>query len=271
MHEFDEYEPEALERDVDPQELRAVDVFREFVEKRKGEVFSSRQLEVIHEREFFHWVSNRAIRDLINEGILKAEMRELAFGGSVKMIWHRSYRYPKRDTESLIELINEYSAPNIGGALGLHGELMVLEGFARHQFVMVGRETREYGSARWSDSDHDLDFVFERDGVAYGVEVKNTLAYMDYDEMQTKIRLCKHLGVRPIVVARRLPKTWIEELRRAGGFALVLVYQLYPPTHADLARRVRERMSLPVDTPRALANGTMARFLAWHEKVRTSV
>ncbi|HEY7233473.1 MAG TPA: hypothetical protein VH539_04945 [Gemmatimonadaceae bacterium] len=266
MHDFDDYEPEE-ERAPDPQQVRAGDVLREFFKQRRDEVFSSRQVEVVHEGQFFHWVTNRAIRELEKEGLLRSEMRDLAFGGSVKLIWHRAYRYPKRYSEKLVALINEYSAPNIGGALGLHGELMVLEGFAKQQFVLWGREVNEYGGARWIESEHDLDFVFGRDGVGYGVEVKNTLPYMDYQELRTKIRLCRHLGLRPVVAARMLPKTWIEELRLSGGFALVLKYQLYPLAHADLAKRVRQEMGLPVDSPRSLAEGTMARFVAWHSKV----
>lgn len=31
-------------------------------------VFYSRQLEVIFEREYFHWVTNRALRRLVEEG-----------------------------------------------------------------------------------------------------------------------------------------------------------------------------------------------------------
>jgi hypothetical protein len=223
-------------------------------------------VEVQHERDFFHWVTNRAIRDLASEGLLKSEMRPLAFGGAVKVLWHKGYRYPRRETEKLLALVNEYSAPNIGGALGLHGELMVLEGFARHQFVMRGREVREYGGVEWTTTDHDLDFIFERDGVAYGVEVKNTLPYPELDEIRTKMRMCEKLGIQPVIAARMLPKTWIEELRRAGGFSLILGYQLYPIAHAELARRVRDEMGLPVDSPKALAAGTLERFVGWHER-----
>jgi hypothetical protein len=271
VQEFEDYERSEIERAPDPQEMRAVEVFRKFFEQHREEVFTSRQLEVQHEREFFHWVSNRAIRDLIGEGLLRTETRALAFGGSVKLIWHRKYRYPKRDAGRVVGLVDEYSAPNIGGALGLHGELMVLEGFAREGFVMRGRETRAYGGMDWTESDHDLDFIFARDDVAYGVEVKNTLAYMDHQEMLAKIAMCAHLGLRPVIVARMLPKSWVEELRQEGGFGLILKFQLYPLAHRDLARRVREELGLPVDAPRALTSGTMARFVAWHERQRSSL
>jgi predicted RecB family endonuclease len=131
---------------------------------------------------------------------------------------------------------------------------------------MEGRNTREYGGKTWVETDHNLDFIFAKDGLAYGVEVKNTLGYMDYDEFETKIRLCRFLGVRPVFVARMLPKSWMNELITAGGFGLLLKYQLYPLSHKDLARRVASELGLPVDSPRALRDGTMGRFVTWHEK-----
>jgi hypothetical protein len=164
-------------------------------------------------------------------------------------------------------LVNEYSDPNIGAAIGLQGEALVLEGFARIEFVMKGRDVNRYGGRVWSESDHDLDFVFERDGRAYGIEVKNTLGYMDRIEFDTKIRLCRHLGIRPVIAARMLPKSWINDLVNAGGFALVFKYQLYPWAHRELAKRVQEGLGLPVDSPRRLGDGTMVRFLRWHERL----
>jgi hypothetical protein len=163
-------------------------------------------------------------------------------------------------------LVEEYADPNIGGVVGLHGEFMVLEGFARCEFVMRGRNTREFGGRSWTLTGHNLDFIFERDGLAYGVEVKNTLGYMDYDEFHTKVEICQFLGLRPVFAARMLPKTWINELVLAGGYGLILKYQLYPWSHKELAKRVARELGLPVDAPRALAEGTMQRFLGWHRK-----
>ena len=143
---------------------------------------------------------------------------------------------------------------------------MVLEGFARSEFVMRGRNTNEFLNKKWQESSHDLDFIFEKDGIAYGIEVKNTLGYMDHEEFTTKIKLCKHLGILPVFAVRMLPGNWIQEVRREGGFALILGHQLYPRLLKDLAKRVSEHLGLPVDTPRALHDGTMGRFLKWHEK-----
>jgi hypothetical protein len=100
-----------------------------------------------------------------------------------------------------------------------------------------------------------------------GSRVKNTLRYIEYEEFRTKIELCRTLGITPVFAVRMLPKSWIHELNNAGGFALILKYQLYPWAHRDLARRVRAELGLPVDAPRALEEGTMMRFLRWHESL----
>lgn len=152
---FDAHVFEEETRPPDQHELRAVAVLREFFNEHSDRVFTSRQVEVLHEREFFHWVSNRAVRDLVDEGLVKAEWRKLEFGGSVKLHWHRANRYPRRALAELVALVEEYSAPNIGGALGLHGEHMVLEGFAREEFVMRGREAREYNGRANAPQDVD--------------------------------------------------------------------------------------------------------------------
>ena len=89
---------------------------------------------------------------------------------------------------------------------------------------------------------------------------------MDHKEFQLKIRLCKYLDIRPVFVARMLPKTWIKEVNDARGFALILKYQLYPWTHKELAKRVAKEFGLPVDAPRVIEDGTMERFLKWHRK-----
>jgi len=47
---------------------------------------------------------------------------------------------------------------------------------------------------------------------------------------------------------------------------MILKYQLYPWTHADLARRVARELGLPVDAPKALADGTMNKFENWHRR-----
>lgn len=165
-----------------------------------------------------------------------------------------------------MNLVEEYAHTDVGKALGQHGERMVLEGFARSEFILKGQGTNEYRGKKWTETEHDMDMIYERDGKAYGIEVKNTLSYMDQDEFKIKIKLCEKLGICPVFAVRMIPNHWISELSRKGGFALILKYQLYPWSLKDLAKRIVEELDLPVDTPRRLEDGTMERFVKWHQK-----
>jgi hypothetical protein len=252
------------ERPPDPKEDEAASHLERFFAKNREAVYFSRQLEVIHEDRWFHWITNRALGRLNEQGLIKSEERKLASGGKIILLWHRAHRYYRRDATKLVNLVEEYANPNIGSAIGLNAELLVLEGFAKCEFVTKGRNTKSFRAKEWTGSGHDLDFIFERDGIAYGVEVKNKLGYMDYKELKAKLLLCKALGIRPLIVARMLPKAWIKEIIDAGGFALIMKWQLYPYTHKELARRVKAELGLPVDAPKALESGTVARFERWH-------
>lgn len=251
---------------ADPREEDAREGLETFFEANREAVYFSRQIEVQHEDKWYHWITNRALKELVESGAVKDETRELSTGGSIHLVWHRNHRYYRRDAIKVVRLVEEYANPNIGGAVGLHGVHMVLEGFARKQFVMRGRNAKAYGSRTWEKTGHDFDFIFERDSLAYGVEVKNTLGYMDYDELKVQVRMCGFLGIKPVFAARMLPKSWINDIVGSGGFALIMKYQLYPLAHRELARRVSSELGLPVDTPRALSDGTMERFVRWHER-----
>ncbi|MDD8026997.1 MAG: hypothetical protein PHI34_10800 [Acidobacteriota bacterium] len=257
-----------MEEEIDEYEKSAEEEIMEFFEKNKENVFFSRQIEVIFEQKYFHWVSNRAIRSLVASKRIQSESREIAGGIRIHLLWHRNYRYYKRDAKAIVKLVEEYAAPSVAGSIGIHGELIVLEGFARFQYVLMGRSVNGFKGKQWNKSNHNLDFIFYKDGISYGVEVKNTLGYMEYKELQLKIEMCRELGIRPVFVSRMMPKTWIHQIGSAGGFALILKYQLYPLSHKNLAERVAKRLKLPVDSPRSIEDGTMKRFENWHNKVK---
>lgn len=248
----------------DPREADAAQVLEQMFDAERRRVFFSRQLEVQHEHTFFHWVTNRALRSLAARGVIGSETRELPNKQRIHLMWHRSHRYRQKDSRQLMQLVGEYVNPNVSAVIGLNAERMVLDGFTSHGFVVRGRETRTLGDLTWEQTDHNLDFIFERDGVVYGTEVKNRLGYMDQRELKAKMAMCSHLGIRPLFVSRMFPKTWTYDLYKAGGFGLILRHQLYPISHKELAKRVREELGLPVDTPRNLYEGTMNRVLKWH-------
>ncbi len=134
----------------------------------------------------------------------------------------------------------------------------------RFGFMPKGQKVRSYGGREWTETGHDLDRVFERDGICYGAEIKNTLEYIPHEEMRIKLRMCRMLGLIPLFIVGMAPKSYIEEVREDGGFTLVFKYQLYPHGHEGLAKRVKEELGIPADSHRAVYDGTVIRFLRWH-------
>jgi len=251
---------------TDAPETDAKETLRGIWESDRLRVCYSRQLEVIYEGTWFHWITNRALRDLAEEGFLKMEPRTLANGGRLHLYWHKTNRYPRRAADRVARLVEDYSADEVSEALGNRGEQLVLEGLATRQFVLHGRSTRTFRGQAWTRTAHNLDFIVERDAIPYGVEVKNSLDYIDGDELDLKMDLCAHLGVKPVFVVRAMPRTWTHDVIQRGGFVLILRYQLYPPLLKDLVGRIRAELGLPVDHPKSLSTGTMDRFVNWHEK-----
>jgi len=48
---------------------------------------------------------------------------------------------------------------------------------------------------------------------------------------------------------------------------MILGHQLYPWTQRELAHRMSEELGLPIDSLRALRDGTMQRLLKWHNNL----
>jgi len=252
-----------LKKISDSEEEKARSRLLTFFIDNKETVFYSRQLEVLFEDEFFHWVTNRALRRLIEEGHVLRESRQLEIGSSIKLVWYKSFRFYKRAAQEVFELVDEYTSAATDGTLGMQGEHLVLAAFARKQYVLIGEESNSYKQEKWTETGHDLDFIFEKGGVGFGVEVKNTLGYMDVDEFVTKIRISLHLGIKPVFAVRSLPKTWAAALIQSGGYAMIMKYQFYPWTHKDLSSKIRNSLMLPIDTPKRIEDGTMQRFEKW--------
>jgi len=133
-------------------------------------------------------------------------------------------------------------------------------------FVPRGRDVRAYGG-RSTVRLKNLDRVFERDEVLYGAEIKNTLDYIDRDEFEEKLLICKDLGLRPLFICRMLPKSYARQVIQAGGFALIFKWQLYPHGQKGFAKEVHEKLGLPTDSPKVIEEGTLQRLVRGHEKI----
>jgi hypothetical protein len=76
----------------DTEEDRARARLLAYFEDNPDQVFYSRQLEVLFEREYFHWVTNRALRRLVDRGgpmsaTMIPTMRRPRHPKLISMVW----------------------------------------------------------------------------------------------------------------------------------------------------------------------------------------
>jgi hypothetical protein len=94
----------------------------------------------------------------------------------------------------------------------------------------------------------DVDFVFEKDGITYGVDVKNWLAYekKNVPKINKKLDVCRQLDIVPYIVARYIDDDTMYRIISQGGLVYRYWDLLIPVSFDSLAKRVRELLGFPV-------------------------
>jgi hypothetical protein len=223
--------------------------------------YHRKQIEVIFENKYFHWYTNRAIDELIKERFLRSEKRDIAH------FVHRSdIRYIKREINRRIKIITRYTDPTITKAVGDYAEMLFSFVFRLNGFKIVGENTNEYRGLKWRKTEHDLDFIVEKDSIVYGVEIKNTLPYMEKDEFGIKLEMCRFLGLVPLWILRNAPAVQFEQMKPDNGFILKFKAHIYPPGQEPLVRDIWENMRLPVSVWKEVPENIVNLFLRQHKK-----
>jgi hypothetical protein len=230
-------------------------------------VYYQRQLQVLAENQYFHWITVAALAQLVARGAIGSATEPFK-ASVIRYYWTLGHRDRKRQTKEIRNLIERIAEPDFARGVGRHGETMIDAALPRIRMIPVARETREFKGAKWGKTAHDLDRIFELDGVAYGLEIKNQLQYIDKGEFDVKLAMCRALGIKPLFVMRMLPKAYSWEIVRQGGYALIMKYQLYPHGAEALAKQVRDTLGLPVDSPPMIHETTLNRFLTWHNDTK---
>ncbi len=228
--------------------------------------YYKRQIGVLFEDKYFHWTTNRIIDELVKENFLTEVRVKLSTGSEAIFVVRKGVRYYKRNLKKIVGLIEWYSDPKINEARGKWCEHLAEFMFYRLGFRVVDRNTRRFGEKVWEKTSHDLDFIVEKDGIFYGVEVKNTLPYMEKDEFDIKLRICEYLGLKPLWILRNAPKPQFDKMKEVGGFILKFKSQIYPLGFEDKVREIWKYTRLPVAVWERFDEKLERLVLRFHEK-----
>ena len=264
--------PDQGERPRDRKIDGAKALISDFLSRNKRAVFYIKQLQVLLEGTYYHWIVGRAVGELIDEGAVGHQEVALKHGRAV-FLFNRSLRYRQRQIRKVERIIDKYSQEEVSRGCGAWAENLFLVALMQHGFgfaskdVREQRNTRAYNGKEWTLTKHELDFIVARDGVAYGAEVKNTWDYIPPEELRLKQQMCEFLGIRPLFIWRFAPKSYMWEIIQSGGYGMIFKAHIFPPTHELLAREIRTVLGLECDAPRRIPDGILKRFVNWHVRM----
>ena len=247
--------------------LQAQKEIRELYEEDRESVYYIRQIQVKFEKKYFHWITNNAIIGLYKIGYLKDVRIPKEKGTSTRFFIHKTNRYARRRINTFEKIIEAYSNARITRSCGHRAEDLFCNALAMRGFMPKAKKVREYNDKKWEKTGHDLDFVFCKDGVAYGCEIKNTLGYIDKEELAIKLEMCSFFGIKPLFIMRYSPKTYNKMINEKGGFALIFEAQIYELSQDILVNKIKEVLGLPVICSKAIPDGIIDRFENWHKKL----
>lgn len=260
--------PGGWPRDVKIDEAREELV--KFFNKNDRKVYYLQQLEVFFEIKpfkFYHWITAKAVNELIEEGELGEEESPLGKNTKVKFVFNKKFRDHKMPIRKCMKVIKKYASPVIAIACGRQAEVLFFNALTSRGFLPKGQNVNEYDDKKWTQTDHNLDFIIEKDNRVYGCEVKNKWAYIEREELQIKLDICKYLDIKPLFIMRHSPESYNWEIIQNGGFVMIFETQIYPFGQNSLVKEIKEVLTLPVDCPRAIPEGIVDRFIRWHERV----
>jgi len=234
----------------------------------KDSVFYKRQVEVIFEDAYPHDVTGKAIKGLLAEGFLKAERRFVGKGKDVPIIFvcKQSRRYTALEIRERIEIVDRFSDDEVNKGVGKYAEILFAHMLEKNQFQVVDRHTKSFRGKTCKKSRKNLDFIVEKDGVSYGMEVKNTFDYMPQDEFEEKLDMCQFLGLLPVFPLRYPSPQQFELMGEVDGLALAFKTRFFPPGNQKLVTAIWNHFRLPVSIWEDILPSTEAIFLSYHHR-----
>lgn len=134
--------------------------------------------------------------------------------------------------------------------MGRHAELVWWRAFKQHNWNVYPSDeedlqgVREYGG-RKTTQPNDIDFIAEKDGIEYGVEVKNSLGYPE--DLYWKFLVATELKTIPLIIARWLNPVQVQAIKELGGAWIIYKTAIFSTTYASLIQDTIRYLGLPVE------------------------
>jgi len=232
----------------------------------RDSVFYKTQMKILFENKHYHWNTDKALNQLIEEGELIRWEESTENGIGVVLIRRKDLRYYSRKTQKILELIDYYSDRNL--ETGKWGEFITEHMFLQLKFDIIDDHTNKFQGKKWTKTKHDLDLIISKDDINYGIEVKNRFEYIGREEFNIKMYdICSYLDLVPVIVTRMIPRFLINELYENGGFAIVFKRKAFPIGQKEKIKELWANTLLPVGSTDILTRKGKENFYNWHQSL----
>jgi hypothetical protein len=204
---------------------------------------------MLEQKNYWHTVTWNAIRDLKKDGKLRTA--KYPTRGKHFPTW--VYRSNLRISDIRAQIDMEFKPLykdfiEASSAMGSHCEGIIEKAIGKAGFVALSRnQNTKYFRGKTCPDGKDLDVIAYEDGVFYGFEVKNLLAYPNWNEdIVKKKAVAEYHGIQFVMVSRTMgPYNW--ELFKCGGLYLEFNRLIWATNFSSLAKRLEEKLYFPID------------------------
>jgi len=230
----------------------------------KDSVFYKKQTQILFEEAYPHDVTGKAVNELIDDGFLK--MKPVTYGENMHaiFIYRHNVRYTAMAIKMKTKILERFSDDEVNDGVGKYAEILFGHMFKKNQFKIIGRNINTFRGKAWSKSDKNLDFIIEKDGISYGVEIKNRFDYMQQDEFEEKVEMCQFLGLLPVFPIRCPSELHYAQMKDCGGLALKFKTRIFPPGFQGLVTDIWNNFRLPVNIWEEILPSIETVFLNYH-------
>jgi hypothetical protein len=256
---FDDYyyptEPEP-EPERDYYAENAIGLIEEIIATQR--VVTEREVKVRLEDKFFPWVTGRALRLMVETGLV---LKQGLSGRRGRIETKNFYSLPDLSYDEIVGemrekrgISKEVNAMLTGHAPATYfAEDLFERAFISLGFDIIARDASEYKGRKVAGvsgkEPPNLDFILERDKVAYGVDIKNWIRFeaTTRNEVISKVELSQQLGTVPFIIARYVDKdTMFRRIISVGGICYMFKTLLFSPNFVSLALKANQLLGYPV-------------------------
>jgi len=226
-----------------------------------------KQIEVLFESKYQHWVTDRAVTSLVEEGFLHERPYQLP-DFEISFVYRYNLRRIAMAIRERVGITRRYSDVSVSRATGDQAEFWALYLFKSNSFQIVDKHTNEYQGIMWTKTGHDLDFIMKKDGIVYGVEVKNKFPYVDDDLFDINLDICRHLHLKPLFFFRMASYLQIKKAKKQDGKVIVFKSKIFPPGNEQLVNDIWNKMRLPVSIWKDVPQPITESLLTYHQSAK---